>query len=140
VLLENTYVPSDLEEVSKHLDDEELEELKKELEKEDSEKFPEIDKFREEHPDLTYIKVDKCTNKAINTVFHSLIQVSRSSKNNKTIDSNGHLVCEADIIKKIDVTKTKDANLKAKGDINSGDKAEEGGSKFKDKRKKCQIF
>jgi len=121
VLLENTFVPTDMGELADHLTSEELEEFKEEIEKEDSLKFPEIDTFIQDNPHITYIKVNKLSNESINDVFHTLICVSRKSK--KELDIHSQLTDESELVKKTKEVPIEDARMKTFEDINDTDKA-----------------
>lgn len=133
VLLENTFVPTDMEKLSQDLSDEELEEFKMQIELSEDQKCPEIDEFIKAHQHLTYIKIDKCTNESINNVFYTLIECSKQHK--KTIiDSHGHLIGESELVGKVKNTKVDDVNLKAKEDINDTTQPQE------TKSRKCTIF
>lgn len=77
VLLENIFVPHDFEKLADRYSTEEFEELKVSLSKDAQLKAPEVDEFVSKHPEVIHLKVDMCSNKVINEVFYTIIEVAR---------------------------------------------------------------
>jgi len=118
LILENNYVPNDLEKLADKLSSEEMEELKKNLDKSDSEKAKELDDFLAQNPKINHVKVNLCSNKAINDVFFSIINIAQTKKKgDKGGDSRGAILGEAELSELVKSHPTETVELKSKDEL-----------------------
>lgn len=119
ILLENTYVPNDLDLLVDRLTSEELDELKVNLMKSDHEKAPQVDEFLSKYRDITHLKVNVCSNESINEVFYNIIKIAQNRVERQQKDEKGPVIGEKDLIQKIKDQPIKDITVKSIDDINN---------------------